>query len=402
MDTVLDEALEKMREFAKEQVPLTPAMEAIMEELRVICANPVVEAAYNEALAHVNPTINTGGENPWKYTTIQNFVEYFRYWFTFLPQPAGGLGFIMPFTWFYLNNTSAYYFLNVFKSKRDGATEFSREIFNWQVKFITERGNFMDSPESLKYIKKWLRDSATNIDDFIVPDGGFKSFNEFFIRELDLSKNPRPINEPDDDSIVTASADTIINFIASDLTLSTQLNVKDRQMNITQLLHRSEYAKYFKGGTAVSCVLMPGVYHHYHSPVTGKIVEGRDVPGVYNGIVDGEHWFNEIFNIGESTTDFSIFEDFHRAYYVIETKKYGYVGMIPVGLNTISRITPSLVGRKSTYVEPGGNPVRIKKGDKLGHFAYGGSLNILMFQEGVFDSVSALMGQRIGQMTKLD
>lgn len=262
-----------------------------------------------------------------------------------------------------------------------------------------ERGNFMDSPQSLKCIDAWLKDPATNIDQFIVPSGGFKSFNEFFTRELDMSKNPRPINEPDDSSIVTASADTIINFIISDLTLSTQLNVKDRQLNVKQLLHRSEYAKYFEGGTAISAVLMPGVYHHYHSPVTGKIVEGVDVPGVYNGIVDGEHWFNEIFNVGESTTDFSIFEDFHRAYYVIETKNYGYVAIVPVGLNTISRITPSLVGKKSTYVEPGGKPVQIKKGDRLGHFAYGGSLNILLFQKGAFASLSVLMGHRIGQLT---
>ncbi|MEM7297634.1 MAG: phosphatidylserine decarboxylase, partial [Bacteroidota bacterium] len=161
---------------------------------------------------------------------------------------------------------------------------------------------------------------------------------------------------------------------------------------------KSKYAKKFVGGTAVSCVLMPNNYHRYHAPVTGKIVESREVPGIYNGITDGEDWFNS-FNVGESTTDFSIFEDFHRAYFVIETSKYGYVGMVPVGLNTISAIMPSMINKSSSMVPPGGKPVKVKKGDELGHFAYGGSLNILLFQKGAFSSVSILMGQRLGNLS---
>ena len=66
---------------------------------------------------------------------------------------------------------------------------------------------------------------------------------------------------------------------------------------------------------------MPNNYHRYHAPVTGEIVESGEISGIYNGIMDGEHWFN-IFNVGESSTDFSIFEDFHRAYFIIKTKNF--------------------------------------------------------------------------------
>ena len=161
---------------------------------------------------------------------------------------------------------------------------------------------------------------------------------------------------------------------------------------------RSAYAKFFEGGTAVSCVLMPGNYHRHHAPASGLIVEGVEVPGIYNGITDGEHWFNAIFNVGESTTDFSVFEDFHRSYYVIKTEKHGYIGVVPVGLNTISALSASLVNNRSTMVPVGGKPVPIKKGDELGHFAYGGSLNILLFQKGVFNAVSVLMGSQLGSL----
>jgi phosphatidylserine decarboxylase len=148
---------------------------------------------------------------------------------------------------------------------------------------------------------------------------------------------------------------------------------------------------------------MPANYHRYHSPVTGRIVESMDVPGIYNGITDGEHWFNT-FNVGEGTTNFSIFEDFHRAYFVIKTDDYGYVAMIPVGLNTISSIHPSVVNDRSSYVPRGSGEedwVPVRKGDELGHFAYGGSLNILLFQAGVLPSLSVFMGQRLGLMTEL-
>ena len=84
--------------------PHTPAMTAIMEELRVIVANPVVEAAYNDAIAHLDPFVQELGtqqENPWMGTTVDDFVCYFNKWFTFLPQPSSGLGFIVPLTFFY-------------------------------------------------------------------------------------------------------------------------------------------------------------------------------------------------------------------------------------------------------------------------------------------------------------
>ncbi len=385
--------------------PLTEDMKLLILELKEIASNPEVEKTFNEAIANVIPVIPNGTNkpNPWSGKTINYFVNYFEGWFTYLPTPVkvvtpnGGLGRIMPFTYFYLENPKGFAFLNTFESRKNSSSPYSKEIFNWTVKFIKARGKFMDSPESKLGIKEWLNDPDTKIEDFIVPEGGYQSFNQFFTRELKISANPRPIDSPDDDSVVVASGDTEVNFIESDLTLSTPLKVKTRYINVRQLLNDSKYANYFLGGTAVSCVLMPNSYHRYHAPVTGKIVESQEVPGIYNGITDGEDWFNK-GNIGESTTDFSIFEDFHRAYFIMETTNYGYVALIPVGLNTISAIHPSVINHKSSMVPPGSSSVQIKKGDELGYFAYGGSLNIMLYQKGVFNSISMFMGQRLGTM----
>ncbi len=381
-------------------VELTPEMEKLIEELREIVSNLVVEAAYNDAVANVQPILLDGSVNPWAGTTVDYFVDYFVGWCTFVPSPTGGLGKIVPFTYFYLNNKTAYYFINTLKSRRNSSVPYTKEIFEWNIKFIKLHGKFMDSPASLIGIQTWLNDPSIKLQDFIIPEGGFKSFNEFFTRKLKPSANARPISFPDDDSVVVASADAEINFIETDLTLTTSLQVKTRQINVKDLLNNSEYAPNFVGGTAISCVLMPNNYHRYHSPVTGEIVESEEVAGIYNGIKDGEHWFNQ-WNVGESSTDFSIFEDFHRAYFIFKTEKYGYVAMIPVGLNTISGIYSSMINHHSSMVPPGCPPVPVKKGDELGHFAYGGSLNILLFQKNVFSSVSVLMGQRLGIMNPI-
>lgn len=378
--------------------PLTPDMVALLDKLRVIVANPVVEAAFNEAISNLAPVVEDGSANPWLGATVDDFVAYFESWFTWLPTPAGGLGKIMPFTYFYLNNSSAFFFLNQLKSRSGDATTHTREIFDWTVAFVHARGAFMDSEASLKHIEAWIDDPAIQIGDFIMPEGGYSSFNAFFTRELDPAKHARPIASPDDDSVIVASADSEVNFIISDLTLETELPVKTRHINVKNLLHGSRFASRFVGGTAISCVLMPNNYHRYHAPVTGRIVESVEIPGLYNGIMDGDHWFNH-GDIGESTTDFSIFEDFHRSYFVIETDNHGCVAMIPVGLNTISALFASVVNEQSTMVPPGAPPVPVKKGDELGHFAYGGSLNILLFEPGVFSSVSVLMGQRLGNLS---
>ena len=71
---------------------------------------------------------------------------------------------------------------------------------------------------------------------------------------------------------------------------------------------------------------------------------------------------------------------------------------VSVGLNTISAIFASMVNERSTMVPPGAPPVPVNKGTELGHFAYGGSLNMLLCERGVYSSISVLMGQRIGSL----
>ena len=94
---------------------------------------------------------------------------------------------------------------------------------------------------------------------------------------------------PERDYIVVAPTDCIMNplvqvlnkhgtvtrqIINNPLQYDTVLDVKGIPMSMDQLLHGipEKYKQQFVGGSGQSCVLMPSTYHHFHSPVDGKVI----------------------------------------------------------------------------------------------------------------------------------
>ena len=60
------------------------------------------------------------------------------------------------------------------------------------------------------------------------------------------------------------------------------------------------------------------------------------------------------------------------------TKEFGHVAMIPVGLDTIGSVI--FEDKFKRVASPG--TVQVSKGEKLGHFAYGGSTVITLIEQG--------------------
>jgi len=339
---------------------------------------------FDKAIANVKPIPE--GQDPsviyvWKDKEINDLCDFFLDWYSWLPDVATGLEYIQKFSWLYYENSDGLTFVTT-----DPGLKMTKQ-------FVTLRGDYMSSPESKPLVDKWITELGTKVmDQFVIPPDGFSDYNEFFIRNI--KQDARPIDSPDDESIVVAPADCVINMIVDDLTESTQIPVKTVSLNVAELLNNSKYAKNFVGGTAVSCILMPNKYHWYHAPVSGHVIESNyDVTGNYFGIKD----FPDLLNKGDVGYgyDYSVFEHFRRGYLVIKTANYGLVGMVPVGLNTVASV---VFVEKYKQITSSDNPVPIKKGKKIGYFQYGGSLNILLFEKGRFPSLSLLVGQRIGAL----
>jgi phosphatidylserine decarboxylase len=329
--------------------------------------------------------------NPWIGKNVSHLIKFLQDWCTFLPGIHGshddGLKYIQDFVWFYYQNP----FGVVFVQQSPG-----REIMQ---EFVRQRGAYMDSKSSTAKVAQWLKDPRVEKQDYYLPDpkapdGGFKSYNEFFARTFKNQAQCRPQTMPDRDYVITAPTDCVMNSIPQLITdANTPVTTKGNQsLNIVEMLGRSKYAKRFIGGTALSCVLMPNTYHHYHSPVSGKVVEAKVLEDPFFGYDNFPEWAPQDGNVGYCGTDFSQFQNFKRGYFVVDTGKYGYVALVAVGLNTISSV---VFENKFKHLK---KPVAVKRGERLGHFLYGGSLFLMIFEPGRYNSgaIQVRLGNQIG------
>jgi phosphatidylserine decarboxylase len=326
----------------------------------------------------------TGKSFCWTGKSVNDFFDFFENWLGFTPTPQNdGFNNYQLFYDLCYNNQYALKFVE------------TEPWLSWTRDFTKARGEKMDGPVKPENIQAWKEFLGSHWDDYIIPEGGFTSFNQFFIRKI--KKEKRPVYG--DDSILVAPADNLINTINFNLTATTRISTKfDENLNIKELLDGSKHADRFNGGTAISCVLLPTVYHRYHAPVGGTVIESRTIDGTSFGMNGDFYTFFNNGNIGGNKSKFGVFGTYHRGYYIIETEKYGLVGMIPVGLDDVN----------SVNFEPGfqGIPKKnqekvVKKGQPLGYFAYGGSTIILLFEPGVFTGLKINQGQQISILDKI-
>lgn len=323
-----------------------------------------------------------GMANPWKNKSIDDLYSFMNEWFYFLPNTKNGLDRILEFSFLYHKNPDGMKFILEEPGK------------SWSLNFIEERGKFMDSPESTKNVSEWLSDSNLNNKDFVEPIGGFKSFNEFFTR--DLKPGARPITAMNDNSVLVAPADAVVNMINNNVQMESQIPTKGGMtLSLMELLGGSKYCEKFVGGTAMAFFLLPTNYHHFHAPISGIMVESRQdvgdrlfgMPDILDIINDGNVAYNK---------DYSVFQNFRHGYYIIDTKEYGHIAMIPIGLQTIGSV---VFEEKFKNIQQS-DPTEVYKGDKLGHFAYGGSTVLLLFEKNKLNAISVQLGQKVGVLSK--
>jgi phosphatidylserine decarboxylase len=370
-------------------VALAEDVKAVAELRKIYSTNASFKKTLDDALSQVkSPYLRQ--ENPWKGKSFDDFCQFFNDWYLLLPvnhmdpakpvfppgQKIDEFNYITIFAGFYFENEEAQKILG------------QEPGLGWTKEFVVERGQFLDSKQSKSTIPLWTTDSSIKNEEYIVPPDGYQSFNEFFTRNL--KPGARTVASPTDDAILVSPADCVLNMIQP-MTLGTRIPTKfNQKLNVKQLLNNSEYAKYFENGAAISCILLPNTYHHYHFVTSGTVVESnQDVAGQYWGMWNFPAFLNDgNFGYGQS---WSVFEHFRRGYVVIKTKEFGHVAMIPVGLDTIGSVV--FEDKFKKVVSPA--TVQVSKGEKLGHFAYGGSTVITLIEQGI-NSITIPQGQQIG------
>ncbi|KAF3193793.1 hypothetical protein TWF225_009339 [Orbilia oligospora] len=314
------------------------------------------------------------------------------------------------------------------------------ELSQWMVMFSNSIGTWLDEPgKSLTeaQYKTFLETPDTypdgrpgyRVSQYKLPGSGVwwnYSFNDFFTREFKDIATQRPVGNPDDPLTICNGADSSFDGawpIEDDATVTFnyknahQVEIKSLPYNISQLLDGSEYSKKFAGGTFMHAFLGPADYHRQHSPVDGEILEAKVVPGnvylevyvkqeagkaptlaprrplnpIHHTRVIPRHstsYIGKKLQIplsGASPDDKEVKDldapDFPgyqfsqaRGMMVIKTEAIGLVAFLPIGMSHVSSVVIK------DNIKPG---YKVKKGEELSKFMFGGSDYIMCFQRGV-------------------
>ena len=232
---------------------------------------------------------------------------------------------------------------------------------------------------SVEYL---LRDPSWNLDKgwYESPDN-WHSFNEFFSRKLS-NGNARPIAEPNDDRVVVSPADSLPQgvwnidesgrFYADSIKREDGVIIKDSTfVSVEQLLGEpgAEYAKLFHNGILTHTYLNYDDYHRYHFPVSGVVEAVYKIP--YANAVGGIVYWDknkELYVLESNSLSWQSVET--RGCVLIKTD-YGMVAVIPVGMGQVSSVN---------FIETIKPGTKVKKGDELGYFLFGGSDCVMLFE----------------------
>ncbi|GAB4855316.1 phosphatidylserine decarboxylase [Ancistrocladus abbreviatus] len=233
-----------------------------------------------------------------------------------------------------------------------GAKELLQEISEKQEKR-------MNSADSVKDIPKFMElfQDQINLSEVRYPLDYFKTFNEFFIREL--KPGARPIACVECDDVAVCAADSRLMAFKS-VEESIRFWIKGRKFSVQGLLGDEVSSSPFIDGTLVIFRLAPQDYHRFHFPVSGTIERFVHIPGclyTVNPIAVNSKYCN-------------VFTENKRVVSIISTAQFGKVAFVAIGATMVGSIT--FTKKEGEYVH---------KGDEFGYFSFGGSTVICVFEK---------------------
>ncbi|MDJ0951597.1 MAG: phosphatidylserine decarboxylase [Alphaproteobacteria bacterium] len=208
---------------------------------------------------------------------------------------------------------------------------------------------------SRRKIAPFAREMGVDPTECLRPLDAFASFNDFIVREIDLSRRPF-VQDP---AVCAAPVDGRL-LAYQDIRADRPLPIKHAPLDPETLLQDRALARAYAGGSVVVSRLYLADYHHFHFPVEGVPQAARSIPGRYFAVTPYS-----------ARRPVPVFADNHRMVTRIETDRFGPIVMVEVGSFTIGSI-------QQRY-RPG-RPVR--RGDHKGFFELGGSVVVLFFEQG--------------------
>lgn len=250
---------------------------------------------------------------------------------------------------------------------------------SWLISFTKEWGLYLSKEGSWNdaYYKKALEDDRFGLNKGWYEDpSNWKTFNDFFARYL-KSPDQRPIAARNDPSVVAAPADSKPQGVwtidkNSTILPANGVTIKSGVFRSVAVLvgEGSAYKDAFANGTLTHTFLDVNDYHRYHFPVDGTIKEVRIIQSddAVGGYLTWDPKAGK-YALDANTPGWQNIET--RGCVIIETKQYGLVALLPIGMSQICSVNFEKNVKAGTAV---------RKGDMLGCFLFGGSDFVMLFQ----------------------
>jgi phosphatidylserine decarboxylase len=212
-------------------------------------------------------------------------------------------------------------------------------------------GLTQDHGVSRRWIPGFIRQYGIPMDQYVTPEGGFRSFNEFFIRKFRAGQREFPL---DPLQMGSPAEGRLTVFPITSLSLA--LTVKGKPCALADLVGSASIAQDYVGGHAFVFRLCPVDYHRFHFPD-----EGRAGPSTRLG--------RELHSVNPAAHAAvpDLFLRNERQMSLFESRSFGQLLLMEVGALCVGRIV-------QTY-EPG---KRVERGAEKGYFAFGGSTTIML------------------------
>ncbi|HEX9853359.1 MAG TPA: archaetidylserine decarboxylase [Woeseiaceae bacterium] len=249
-------------------------------------------------------------------------------------------------------------------------------------------------------IKHFIAVYGVDIGEILAPvPQGFRTFNDFFTREL--AAGARPV-DPRPDSVVSPVDGTV--SAAGRINGETVLQAKGIDYTLTDLLATDlDDTRDFADGSFATLYLAPYNYHRVHCPVGAEIVSVRYVPG-------------QLYSVNETNVSRlpSLFTGNERLVCRFRTAQ-GPMILVFVGALHVGSISTPWSGeirpRKRGVVEArdlarSGHSRQLARGDLLGWFNMGSTVILLLpegycrWQDSMTPGSKLKMGERIACLTK--
>lgn len=241
-----------------------------------------------------------------------------------------------------------------------------------------KQGKKYDDPASAREIQGFINFHKLDMSEVLHPIDQFKSFNEFFYREL--KADARPCSALDNPRIIVSPADSR-SVVFNTLEEATKIWVKGREFSVTRLLGNAypQDAKRYVNGALGIFRLAPQDYHRFHIPVDGIMDKPR--------LIEGEYYTVNPMAI-RSALD--VYSENVRIVVPIDSVAHGRVMVICVGA--------MMVGSTVITRKPG---ERVGRAEELGYFKFGGSTILLLFEPGAMNFDDDLIDNSNGALETL-